>query len=63
MLLHVPLPLSALLWLLRLVRLHDCDAEQVAPGLWFVEGERITSLLTDALLDTRISVATATGEA
>lgn len=63
MLLRAPLPVSALLWLLRLVRLHDCDAQQVAPGLWFVEGERVASLLTDALLDTRISVAVATGEA
>lgn len=63
MLLRAPLPVSALLWLLRLVRLHDCDAHEVAPGLWFVEGERVPSLLTDALLDTRISVASAAGEA
>lgn len=63
MLLFAPLPVPALQVLLRLVRLHDCEAQQVAPGLWFVEGERIPSLLTDALLDTRISVATATAEA
>ena len=63
MLLRAPLPVAALLWLLRLVRLHDCDAQQVAPGLWLVEGERVPLLLTDALLDTRISVAVATGEA
>lgn len=63
MLLRAPLPVRALLWLLRLVRLHDCEAVQVAPGLWFVEGTRIEPLLADALQDTRISVAVAIGEA
>lgn len=63
MLLRAPIPLSALRWFLRLVLLHDCDAEEVAPGLLFVNGERLSSLLTDALLDTRISVAPAAGEA
>lgn len=63
MLLRAPIPLSALRWFLRLVLLHDCDAQQVAPGLWLVEGLRVSSLLMDALLDSRISVAPAAGEA
>lgn len=63
MLLFAPLPVPALTAFLRLVRLHDCEAATVGPFLWFVEGERVASLLTDALLDTRISVASATAEA
>jgi hypothetical protein len=63
MLLYAPVSLRALRWLLRLVRLHDCDAEQVAPGFWLVEGTRVGPLLADALQDTRISVVKATAEA
>lgn len=63
MLLRAPLPMTAMQWLLRLVLWHDCEAHPIAPGLLYVEGERILSLLTDALLDTRISVVLAKGEA
>lgn len=63
MLLRAPLPLTAMQWLLRLVLWHDCEVQLIAPGLLYVEGERILSLLTDALLDTRISVVLAKGEA
>lgn len=63
MLLRAPLPLTAMQWLLRLVLWHDCEAQFIAPGLLYVEGERVLSLLTDALLDTRISVVQTTVEA
>ena len=63
MLLRAPLPLTAMQWLLRLVLWHDCEAQLIAPGLLYVEGERVLSLLTDALLDTRISVVQTTVEA
>lgn len=63
MLLRAPLPRTAMQWLLRLVLWHDCEAQFIAPGLLYVEGERVVSLLTDALLDTRISVVLAMGEA
>lgn len=63
MLLRAPLPRTAMQWLLRLVLWHDCEAQLIAPGLLYVEGERVLSLLTDALLDTRISVVQTTVEA
>lgn len=65
MLLFAPLPVPALQVLLRLVRLHDCEAQTVGPFLWLIEGmeERVESLLTDALQDTRISVALTAGDA
>ena len=65
MLLFAPLPVPALQALLRLVRLHDCEAQTVGPYLWLIEGmeERVESLVADALQDTRIKVATATAEA
>lgn len=63
MLLRAPLPLTAMQWLLRLVLWHDCEAQLIAPGLLYVEGERVLSLLTDALSDTRISVVQTTVEA
>lgn len=58
MLLRAILPTGAMLALLRLVRLHDCDAEPVAPGLLLVTGERIGPFLTDALLDERVEPVT-----
>lgn len=63
MLLRAPLPLTAMQRLLRLVLWHDCEAQLIAPGLLYVEGERVLSLLTDALSDTRISVVQTTVEA
>ncbi len=63
MLLRAPVPQRALRWLLRLVRLHDCEATLIAPGLWWVEGTRVAPLLADVLQDTRVSIVQAIGEA
>lgn len=63
MLLRTFLPPSALAALLLLVRLHGCRALVLGGGLVLVEGRRVAALVRDALMDTRISVARAMGEA
>lgn len=63
MLIYAPLPLESVQVMLRLVLLHDCEAEAVAPGLWFLDGTRVASLLEDVCQDTRISVVQTTVEA
>lgn len=63
MLLRTFLPPSALSAFLLLVRLHGCRALVLGGGFVLVEGRRVAALVRDALMDTRISVARAMGEA
>lgn len=63
MLLRTFLPPPALSAFLLLVRLHGCRARLVGGGLVLVRGRRVAALVRDALMDTRISVAPAMGEA
>lgn len=63
MLIYAPLPLESVQVMLRLVLMHDCEAEAVAPGMWLLDGTRVASLLKDVCQDKRISVVLAMGEA